>query len=406
MLVNGDCLEEVQKLVDKGVQVDSIVTDPPYHLTSIVERFGKEGSAPAKDKDGAFQRQSVGFMGKEWDGGDIAFRKETWELFMKVLKPGGHLLAFSGSRTYHRMAVAIEDAGFNIRDQIMWLYGSGFPKSLNLGKSIDKKLGNERVAVGERTRNVKPFDDDNGWNSNNTTGNYTYTKGNTEWEGWGTALKPVHEPIVLARKPISENSIVANVLKHRTGGINIDACRIEGEKQTRDSNPVMNSGKYAQNENADREETTPDTKGRFPANVMHNGLQEDWARYFYCPKTSKAEKNRGLEDLPIKKTSSMSGRRDSHDMEGYSIDNDVTGRFVTEKQNVHPTVKPIKLMKYLCRLVTPKGGTVLDPFMGSGSTGIAAKDEGFDFIGIEREKEYFEIAEARIKVSSPLMEFM
>ena len=406
MLVNGDCLEEVQKLVDKGIQVDSIVTDPPYHLTSIVERFGKEGSAPAKDKDGAFQRQSKGFMGKEWDGGDIAFRKETWELFMKVLKPGGHLLAFSGSRTYHRMAVAIEDAGFNIRDQIMWLYGSGFPKSLNLGKSIDKKLGNERVAVGERTRNVKPFDDDNGWNSNNTTGNYTYTKGNTEWEGWGTALKPAHEPIVLARKPISENSIVANVLKHRTGGINIDTCRIEGEKQTRDSNPVMNSGKYAQNENADREETTPDTKGRFPANVMHNGLQEDWARYFYCPKTSKAEKNRGLEDLPIKKTSSMSGRRDSHDMEGYSIDNDVTGRFVTEKQNVHPTVKPIKLMKYLCRLVTPKGGTVLDPFMGSGSTGIAAKDEGFEFIGIEKEKEYFEIAERRISVASPLEEFM
>ena len=406
MLVNGDCLEEVQKLVDKGIQVDSIVTDPPYHLTSIVERFGKEGSAPAKDKDGAFQRQSKGFMGKEWDGGDIAFRKETWELFMKVLKPGGHLLAFSGSRTYHRMAVAIEDAGFSIRDQIMWLYGSGFPKSLNLGKSIDKKLGNERVAVGERTRNVKPFDDDNGWNSNNTTGNYTYTKGNTEWEGWGTALKPAHEPIVLARKPISENSIVANVLKHRTGGINIDTCRIEGEKQTRDSNPVMNSGKYAQNENADREETTPDTKGRFPANVMHNGLQEDWARYFYCPKTSKAEKNRGLEDLPIKKTSSMSGRRDSHDMEGYSIDNDVTGRFVTEKQNVHPTVKPIKLMKYLCRLVTPKGGTVLDPFMGSGSTGIAAKDEGFEFIGIEKEKEYFEIAERRISVASPLEEFM
>ena len=154
MLVNGDCLEEVQKLVDKGVQVDSIVTDPPYHLTSIVERFGKEGSVPAKDKDGAFQRQSKGFMGKEWDGGDIAFRKETWELFMKVLKPGGHLLAFSGSRTYHRMAVAIEDSGFDIRDQIMWLYGSGFPKSLNLG------------------------------------------------DGWGTALKPAHEPIVLARKKI------------------------------------------------------------------------------------------------------------------------------------------------------------------------------------------------------------
>ena len=438
MLVNGDCLEEVQKLVDKGIQVDSIVTDPPYHLTSIVERFGKEGSAPAKDKDGAFQRQSKGFMGKEWDGGDIAFRKETWELFMKVLKPGGHLLAFSGSRTYHRMAVAIEDAGFDIRDQIMWLYGSGFPKSLNLGKSVDKKLGNERIKTGQtKTHGIKgmPQSEERtaiGAGSFGQEVEEEITVGTSEWEGWGTALKPAHEPIVLARKPLSENSIVANVLKHRTGGIHIDACRVEGEKQTRDSNPVMNGGKYGQNQNAERKTVKrksrsddgvwtnknsgmkaegthyadADPKGRFPANVMHNGLQEDWARYFYCPKTSKAEKNRGLEDLPIKKTSSMSGRRDSHDMEGYSIDNDVTGRFVTEKQNVHPTVKPVKLMRYLCRLITPKGGTVLDPFMGSGSTGIAAKDEGFEFIGIEKEKEYFEIAERRISVASPLEEFM
>jgi len=344
MLVNGDCLEEIQKLVDKGIQVDSIVTDPPYHLTSIVERFGKEGSAPAKDKDGAFQRQSKGFMGKEWDGGDIAFRKETWELFMKVLKPGGHLLAFSGSRTYHRMAVAIEDAGFDIRDQIMWLYGSGFPKSHNLG------------------------------------------------DGWGTALKPAHEPIVLARKKI-EGTNKQNREKYGTAGLNIDACRVEGEKQTRDSNPVMNGGKYGQNQNAERKivkrksrsddgvwtnknsgmkaEGThyadADPRGRFPANVMHDGLQEDWARYYYCPKTSKSEKG---------------------------------------NDNTHPTVKPIKLMKYLCRLITPKGGTVLDPFMGSGSTGIAAKDEGFEFIGIEKEKEYFEIAEQRVSVASPLEEFM
>ena len=326
MLVNGDCLEEVQKLVDKGIQVDSIVTDPPYHLTSIVDRFGKasiddDTLTSKKVRSGADSYSRLirtGFMGKEWDGGDIAFRKETWELFMKVLKPGGHLLAFSGSRTYHRMAVAIEDAGFDIRDQIMWLYGSGFPKSHNLG------------------------------------------------DGWGTALKPAHEPIVLARKKI-EGTNKQNREKYGTAGLNIDACRIEGEKQTRDSNPVMNGGKYGQNQNADREEITPDTMGRFPANVMHNGLEEDWARYYYCPKTSKAEKG---------------------------------------KDNSHPTVKPLKLMKYLCRLITPKGGTVLDPFMGSGSTGIAAKDEGFDFIGIEREKEYFEIAERRVSVASPLEEFM
>ena len=323
MLVNGDCLEEIQKLVDKGVQVDSIVTDPPYHLTSIVERFGKEGSAPAKDKDGAFQRQSKGFMGKEWDGGDIAFRKETWELFMKVLKPGGHLLAFSGSRTYHRMAVAIEDAGFDIRDQIMWLYGSGFPKSLNLG------------------------------------------------DGWGTALKPAHEPIVLARKKI-EGTNKQNREKYGTAGLNIDACRVglsEGDDPRLGGKGTWKTDKMAKNVYGDYEGKKAGSSelGRFPSNVMHDGIEEDWARYFYCPKTSKAEKG---------------------------------------NDNTHPTVKPIKLMKYLCRLITPKGGTVLDPFMGSGSTGIAAKDEAFEFIGIEREKEYFEIAERRINVASPLEEFM
>ena len=382
MLVNGDCLEEIQKLVDKGVQVDSIVTDPPYHLTSIVERFGKEGSAPAIDKDGAFQRQSVGFMGKEWDGGDSAFRKETWDLFMKVLKPGGHLLAFSGSRTYHRMAVAIEDAGFSIRDQIMWLYGSGFPKSLNLG------------------------------------------------DGWGTALKPAHEPIVLARKKI-EGTNKQNRKKYGTGGIHIDACRIEGEKQTRNSNPVMNGGKYGQNQNAERKivkrksrsddgvwtnknsgmkaEGThyadADPKGRFPANVMHDGSEEVQDIF---PQTSKS--------VPTKRTRKTLGM--------FGMPNDATPEYDDEgtaaryfycaktsksekgNDNTHPTVKPLKLMKYLCRLVTPKGGTVLDPFMGSGSTGIAAKDEGFDFIGIEKEKEYFEIAERRISVASPLQEFM
>ena len=167
-LINGDCIEEMQRLIDEGVQVDSVVTDPPYHLTSIVKRFGKDNSAPAKyGTDGAYARASKGFMGKEWDGGDIAFRPETWELALKLLKPGGHLLAFSASRNYHRMAVAIEDAGFEIRDQLMWLYGSGFPKSHNLG------------------------------------------------DGWGTALKPAHEPIVMARKPISEKSIADNMMvKH------------------------------------------------------------------------------------------------------------------------------------------------------------------------------------------------
>ena len=321
MLLNEDCLVAMQKLIDDGVQVDSIVTDPPYHLQSIVDRFGKEGSAPAKHgTDGAFARASKGFMGQEWDGGDIAFRQETWELALKLLKPGGHLLAFSASRNYHRMAVAIEDAGFEIRDQLMWLYGSGFPKSHNLG------------------------------------------------DGWGTALKPAHEPIVMAKKSI-EGTNKNNREKYGTGGINIDGCRVEldGEKPPSGSaKRVYKNNQYTEEKIYGDNKTTPET-GRYPANVMHDGLQEDWARYFYCPKVSKSERGEG---------------------------------------NTHPTVKPKELMKYLCRLVTPKGGTVLDPFMGSGSTGMAAKDEGFEFIGIEREKEYFEVAEKRIKAASPLMEFM
>jgi site-specific DNA-methyltransferase (adenine-specific) len=190
----GDCIEVLKTLEDNSV--DSIVTDPPYHLTSIVKRFGKEGSAPAKfGTDGAFARASKGFMGKEWDGGDIAFRTDVWSECLRVLKPGGHLLSFGGSRTYHRMAVAIEDAGFEIRDQIMWVYASGFPKSHNIGKAIDK------------------MDVDN------------------EWEGWGTALKPAHEPICMARKPLSEKTIAENVLKHGTGGINIDDCRIGSDEE-------------------------------------------------------------------------------------------------------------------------------------------------------------------------------
>ena len=231
-------------MIEDEVFVDSIVTDPPYHLTSTVDRFGKEGSAAPKDKDGLYNRIDRGFMGQEWDGGDIAFRKETWELCFKVLKPGGHLLAFSGSRTYHRMAVAIEDAGFDIRDQIMWLYGSGFPKSHNIGKAVDKKLGNERKKTGEtKTHSNKGMPQAEkrtaiGAGAFGQEVEEDITVGTTEWEGWGTALKPAHEPLVLARKPLSEKSVVDNVLKHRTGAINIDGCRVEGnDAKYPDTNP-------------------------------------------------------------------------------------------------------------------------------------------------------------------------
>ena len=412
----------MQKLIDDEVQVDSIVTDPPYHLQSIVDRFGKEGSAPAQEgTDGAFARASKGFMGKEWDGGDIAFRKETWELAYQLLKPGGHLLAFSASRNYHRMAVAIEDAGFEIRYQIMWIYGSGFPKSLNIGKGVDKKLGNKREVVKtiERGDVQTAIDKGVGYtadpaNKNNKAvfgyGTETVTKGNSEWEGWGTALKPAHEPIVMARKSI-ESTIVDNVLKHGTGGINIDGCRVEldGEKPPSGSaKRVYKNNEYTEEKIYGDNKTTPET-GRFPANVMHDGLQEEWARYFYCPKVSSAERNRGLENFEPKPMAW--GNQAKAELKRGNLDFVGSGdgtkhNKVAMRVNTHPTVKPQELMKYLCRLVTPKGGTVLDPFMGSGSTGMAAKDEGFEFIGIEKEKEYFEIAEARIKIASPLMEFM
>ena len=412
-LHNGDCLNVLKMMIEDEVFVDSIVTDPPYEL---------------------------GFMGRSWDSTGIAFQKETWELCFKVLKPGGHLLAFSGSRTYHRMAVAIEDAGFEIRDQVMWLYGSGFPKSMNVGKALDKKLGNERESFGTKLKKAGDMRSGN----YDKGGDYDdieleITKGNTEWEGWGTALKPAHEPLVLARKPLSEKSVVDNVLKHRTGGINIDECRVEGnDAKYPDTNPdFRDQGRqskenigidklsFGQTENVKRKKVVrksrdengvwtndnsgmkaegseyadADPRGRFPSNVMHDGsgsikeLFEDKSKYFYCAKTSKAERNQGLDNF-IKKNKVFNGQSPnaSKDMKG------VEQKFTTKPSaNIHPTVKPIKLMKYLCRLITPKGGTILDPFMGSGSTGMAAKEENFDFVGIEKEEEYFNIASARIE---------
>ena len=425
-LHNGNCLEVLKMMIEDEVFVDSIVTDPPYEL---------------------------GFMGRSWDSTGIAFQKETWELCFKVLKPGGHLLAFSGSRTYHRMAVAIEDAGFEIRDQVMWLYGSGFPKSMNVGKALDNKLGNERIKTGEKkthsNKGIKQSEQRTaiGAGAFGQEVEEDVTVGTSEWEGWGTALKPAHEPLVLARKPLSEKSIVDNVLKHRTGGINIDECRVEGNtenverkkvvRKSRDENGVWtnnNSGMKAEGS----EYADADPRGRFPSNVMHDGSDvvkdifpntkgfvsngdakvgetskgaipplrrgnatsygDDGSasRYFYCAKTSKAERNQGLDNFPIKQTQGGGGG-----IGNYKDDvNSASGKFGSEKapsKNTHPTVKPIKLMKYLCRLITPKGGTVLDPFMGSGSTGMAAKEENFEFVGIEKEEQYFNIASARIE---------
>ena len=408
LLLNGDCIEQMQKLIDEGVQVESVVTDPPYEL---------------------------GFMGKSWDASGIAFDKKTWELAFQLLKPGGYLLAFSASRNYHRMAVAVEDAGFEIRDQIMWIYGSGFPKSLNIGKAVDKELGNKRTDLGSNPNQRLNTPENDIYEAGIRGKEARITKGNTEWEGWGTALKPAHEPIVMARKPVAEKTVADNVLKHGTGGINIDGCRVG--KEILEEQIAGRSNKIGTFERKDM--ITPKREGRYPANVMHDGsdvVQDIFpktskstggktksafgdiygtysgdvlsssaggfgddgsaARYFYCPKTSKSERNEGLFEFDDKQY--------SHDGRKKSIENPYQ-RNKSISKNSHPTVKPVELMKYLCRLVTPKGGTVLDPFMGSGSTGMAAKDEGFNFIGIEREKEYFKISEQRIKTTAPLSEF-
>jgi len=373
-LFEGDCLSVLKVLPDDSV--DSIVTDPPYGLS---------------------------FMGKKWDY-DVP-SVEIWRECLRVLKPGGHLLAFAGSRTYHRLVVNVEDAGFEIRDQIMWIYGSGFPKSLNLGKAIDKKQGNDREVVG--TTNQQDI----------TSGNYVHgpsqrkdipiTKGTSKWEGWGTALKPAHEPIVVARKPLI-GTLVENVLEHGTGGLNIDGCRIgtdvvgwggkgrSGDSATAGASRGGTQGGY----NYDDGEARP-VEGRFPANFIHDGsdevvslFPEENARFFYCAKASKAERNAGLEAFEDKKS--------QHNAGGIGRKVSVEKRLEQGKENapmmknIHPTVKPVDLMKYLCRLVTPPEGVVLDPFMGSGTTGIAAKVEGFDFIGIEMDREYLAIAEARI----------
>ena len=361
-IVLNDCKREMKWM--KEDSIDSIVCDPPYEL---------------------------GFMGKKWDASGIAYDVEVWKEALRVLKPGGHLLAFGGTRTHHRLMAAIEDAGFEIRDCLMCVYGSGFPKSHNISKAIDKKAGAKRKVIamgrsGKSETHTSSYNMSKG-GTQIMGGDYEITEAKTEdaikWEGWGTALKPAYEPIVLARKPLSEKTIANNVLTHGTGGINIDDCRISfSDKEDIDSYEFNNNGDSRktkkEGDSAEihdggwkvqkKKRETP--SGRFPANVIldevagqildgHNDTGGA-SRFFYCPKASKKERNEGVEG------------------------------------NTHPTVKPIKLMEYLVKLITPPNGTVLDPFMGSGSTGCACVNLGFDFYGIELEEPSYDIAKARI----------
>jgi DNA modification methylase len=511
---HGDNREVLKNLADNSI--DSVVTDPPYEL---------------------------GFMGKSWDATGVAYSVELWQEVMRVLKPGGHLLAFSGSRTYHRMAVAIEDAGFEIRDQIMWIYGSGFPKSHDVSKGIDKSDAAEKrierqlkfctwmrstgltaskateilrnakvitengtmaghffatsidgqpaVATAELFDTMRPYlpqvpewveemvrqrtiESENfkkrevvgtkevpighafagevyGGDSSNQEVNVTApaTAEAKQWQGWGTALKPAHEPIVVARKPLI-GTVAANVLTYGVGGLNIDKSRIVAKDENFDNLKSRPIGKLNTRRNDETDEEfearvneSPEQLaalaklkelGRWPANVIHDGSDEvvalfptntniskgvrgrgsdiyangkgfantlaevgqdigygdsgSAARFFYCAKASKRDRNEGLDGFELKQT--IGGG-------GLTVVGGAYGSIKAPGQNHHPTVKPTELMRYLCRLVTPPGGIVLDPFMGSGSTGKAAMYEGFEFVGIELTDEYLPIAKARIE---------
>ena len=373
---NGNCIEVMRTMADNSV--DSIVTDPPYEL---------------------------GFMGKSWDSTGIAFNVEVWTEALRVLKPGGHLLAFSGSRTYHRMAVAIEDAGFQIRDQIMWIYGSGFPKSLDVSKAIQKASGVEPVGFKEN-QDGKMLGE--AWNKTPRQLFMPPLEGEAlTWQGWGTALKPAHEPIVLARKPLI-GTVAANVLEWGTGGLNIDGSRVGNKGDSDQTQGSYNGSEIDIIGQRQGGKIYPETLGRFPANLIHDGSDEvlelfgEPARFFYCAKASKKDRNEGLDGFEGQSIGAKGNglARICATCNASTIQGcDCPDRTYVNptRQNHHPTVKPTDLMRYLVKLITPPNGIVLDPFTGSGSTGKGAVIEGFNFIGIELDPDYVAIATARIQ---------
>jgi len=422
-LLVGDCLTTLKTLADNSI--DSIVTDPPYE---------------------------IGFMGKGWDSTGIAYSVELWKQCLRVLKPGGHLLSFGATRSYHRMAVAIEDAGFEIRDSIHWTYGSGFPKSMNVSKAIDKaagapvKIGKGFNFAGEYNNRQLPNPDKS--KATNHTG---ITKAAKQWNGWGTALKPSHEPIVVARKPINQ-TVADNVQQYGTGAINIDASRIGTETITINGqgNDNMFHGNFS------GEIANPTRTGRFPANTLlthnqdcdttctpncpielldqqsgtskstggrigkkaqsnvtnvpageyeagdpgfgdtggasrffHNSqwsVADDLALFIYQAKPSKKERNAGLDGLPEQRP----------DERTETAMGTFEEKGVAKQSNFHPTVKPVELMRYLIRMVTPPNGVILDPFLGSGTTAVAATLEGYDWKGCELTEDYLAIIKGRV----------
>ncbi len=424
-LYQGNMLDLLE-VIDKET-IDAVLTDPPYELN---------------------------FMSKGWDNAGISFQTDTWKKCYEVLKPGSYLLAFGGSRTFHRIACAIEDAGFEIRDTIMWLYGSGFPKSMDISKSLDKKMGFQGKKIGERTFGKTSTGQNSGWNNNNIamTGKQDVFAPATDlakqWEGWGTALKPSFEPIIVARKPFKGN-LVDNVIENGVGGINIDECRVGNEERQNQQAGFIRRGRTDEEvflgTDKNRPKGTLTVNGRFPANTILTYDETDFdevcggfpntksvrsnrggatnkgelcyskftdiekyecgfndsgsaSRYFYNAKASKKDRDEGLDEFEEKRVGSLAGGDNQKE-----VLDDVSSRFRVIKRNIHPTVKPTSLMQYLVRLVTPNGGTILDPFNGSGSTGKAVmyenkeRNKNYKYIGIELTEEYLPISKARIE---------
>jgi site-specific DNA-methyltransferase (adenine-specific) len=396
-LLHGDC-REVLATMDDG-SIDAVVTDPPYEL---------------------------GFMGKAWDAAGVAYSGDLWAEVLRVLKPGGHLLAFGGTRTYHRMAVAIEDAGFEIRDSINWVYGSGFPKSLDVSKAIDKAAGAEREVVGMVARTGskgggKTVHQEGGDKNGKSYVTAPATPEAARWDGWGTALKPAHEPIVVARKPL-DGTVAPNVLEYGTGALNIDGCRVgtdggttrgsgggrlsaQGCFTTGHSVDVLDSGRWPANfVLTHAADCGDDCAPGCPVAALDKQSGEGASRFFtvtewddapfrYVAKPSRAERNAGLGGLP--EVHRVNGNKwtdqDYRVARGERPESAETG----PRRNIHPTVKPLDLMRWLVRLVTPPGGVVLDPFAGSGTTLAAAILEGFDCVGVEMTDDYLPLIEGR-----------
>lgn len=440
-LMPGDCRESLKSLPDNSV--DSVVCDPPYALDSIRKRFGGNDAAPAQHgTDGAFARASRGFMGKQWDTGDVAFDADFWRDVFRVLKPGGYLVAFSGTRTYHHMATAIARAGFEVRDSLLnmlasdtavsrfmdtlndsqleafircleesefggmlaWCYGTGFPKSHNISKAIDRFLGVAATVVGKERlpndmRNSALL---NAGKMEKGGEREAYERDVTvptspqaqEWGGWGTALKPAWEPIMLARKPIAENSVAENCMAHGTGAINTNACRVDAEKPTGWGGKAGGGKTWNESNSGLGKDGAPrPVDGRFPANVITDGSEEVAA----CFPSAAGQQRPVTGQERAKRSKNVYGdfgaTREGMEPRGdagsavrffYSAKADGDDRL----GSMHPTVKPVDLMRWLVRLVTRKGGTVLDPFAGTGTTGEAAYWEGCNAILCEREEEY------------------